>query len=240
MSKKLTLLTLTLLSIGTLLLAACGSSANKTPTPDANLVITQAAQTVAVQLTLNAALTPSPTHTVQPSSTPVPATATQAVQAPPPAAATNTIAPKALPTSAQDNAAFVTDVTVPDGTGATPGITFKKTWRIKNTGVSTWTESYALIWVDGEKMGFPDSVKMPKSVNPGEEVDITADLTAPTKPGSYTSYFRLRNASGQTFKMDGTGDLWVKIVVGGASITPDLTGTATVTPATPTVTSTPK
>jgi hypothetical protein len=133
----------------------------------------------------------------------------------------------------------VADVTIPDGTGAGPGVAFDKTWRIKNTGVTTWTTAYALVWVDGEKMNGPESVSMPNEVRPGETVDITVRLTAPEKSGSYQTYYRLRNASGQYFRLDGSGDLWVKIAVGGASPTPDLTATAGATPNTPTVTFTP-
>jgi hypothetical protein len=120
----------------------------------------------------------------------------------------------------------VEDVTIPDGTGAAPGITFDKVWRIKNTGKTTWTPAYSLVYVDGERMGAPESIPMPKDVRPGETVDISVKLTAPEKTGSHQTFFRLRNAAGQYFRLDGSGDLWVKISVGGASPTPNLTATA--------------
>jgi hypothetical protein len=57
-------------------------------------------------------------------------------------------------------------------------------------------------------------------------------LTAPNTPGTYQTYYRLRNASGQYFRLDGGGDLWVKIIVGlGASATVEPTVTVTLTPA---------
>jgi hypothetical protein len=86
-------------------------------------------------------------------------------------------------------------------------------------------------------MDAPDSIPMPTEVRPGETVDLSVKLTAPTKSGSYQSFFRLRNASGQFFRLDGTGDLWLKIVVGSETATPTPAGTTT--PATPTVTTTP-
>ncbi len=231
-----------------LLFSACGQATQKTPTIDANMIITQAAQTVAAQLTLNppAAATPAPTNPPLPTETspaapagaPAGPTATAGQAAPPPAA-TNTTAPTTAPAASQDAAAFVADVTVPDGTGATPGAQFPKTWRIKNTGQTTWTVAYSLVPIDGDRMGSPDSIPMPSVVRPGDTVDITVNLTAPTKPGSYKTYFRLRNAAGQFFRLDGTGDLWVKIIVGGVTLTPDMTQTLTITPSTPTVTSTP-
>lgn len=220
-----------------LLLASCGPSTTPSPTVNADEVLTQAAGTVAVQLTQNAALTPSPlppTSTPAPTNTQPPAPTASAPTQPP--AATNTTAPGGS-SQGPDSGSFVEDVTIPDGTGAAPGIQFVKTWRIKNTGTTTWTQAYSLAWVDGEKMGAPDSIPMPKDVRPGETVDVSVTLTAPAKTGSYQTFFRLRNASGQYFRLDGSGDLWLKISVGGASPTPDLTMTSSVY--TPTVTSTP-
>jgi hypothetical protein len=217
-----------------LFLVACNMPDKKTtPTPDAKALITQAAQTVAVQLTQSARLTPS----MQPSSSPTPASTIEppkATQPGPtqPAAPTNT--PKATngAGTTPDNASFVADVTVPDGTGATPGAVFEKTWRIKNSGTTTWSAAYSLVWVDGEKMGSPESIAIPKEVRPGETVDISVKLTAPTKAGTYQTFFRLRNANGQYFRLDGTGDLWVKIIVGlGSTNTPN---SQTLTPETPT------
>jgi len=226
-----------LLLCSVVLLAACAPTAPKTPTVNPDDLITQAAGTVAVQLTQNAALTPSPlppTATIAPTNTQAPT----AVPATLPAAETK--APAATSASAQtkDAASFVEDVTIPDGTGAAPGVQFEKIWRIKNTGETTWTTAYSLNWVDGERMGSPDSIPMPKEVRPGETVDISVKLTAPAKSGSYQTFFRLRNAGGQFFRLDGSGDLWVKIAVGGVSPTPDLTETAGAPTASPTVTPT--
>jgi hypothetical protein len=225
-----------LLMLGSVLLAACAPAVPQTPTVDAEALITQAAATVAVQLTLNAALTPSPTptNTPAPTSTVAP-TVESPTQPAPPAAATSTTAPTTnAPVQGDDNASFVEDVTIPDGTGAAPGVQFEKVWRIKNTGKTTWTSAYSLNWVDGERMGAPDSIPMPKEVRPGETVDITVKLTAPSKAGSYQSFFRLRNAAGKFFRLDGTGDLWLKITVGGAAATPDPAATSTPPTATPT------
>lgn len=226
-----------------LLVTACGPSAQKTPTVDANAVITQAAQTVAAQLTQNPppAPTPAPTNPSLPGPTPNEPTPTSAplpAQPTPTSPLPPTTAPTTAAAASQDNASFVADVTIPDGTGAAPGVQFEKTWRIKNTGQTTWTTAYSLVPIDGERMGSPDSIAMPKEVRPGETVEIAVKLTAPTKPGSYQTFFRLRNANGQFFRLDGTGDLWLKIVVGGVTATPNTTQTAEVTPATPTVTPT--
>ena len=221
----------TILLAGIMLLAGCRQAASGTPTVNPEEILTQAAGTAMIQLTEVAALTPSPapaTDTPQPTNTPPP---TQPPAPTEPPAPTNTTAPPSAPvTQGDDNASFVEDVTIPDGTGATPGVKFEKVWRIKNTGVTTWTTSYSLDYIDGERMGAPDRIPMPKEVRPGETVDIAVTLTAPDKPGSYQTFFRLRNANGQYFRLDGTGDLGGKINV-GAGATATVEPTATVDPA---------
>jgi hypothetical protein len=223
-----------------ILLSACTPVSSTTPTPDADTVITQAAQTVAAHLTQN----PPVTSTMAPTNPPLPTETSSGLAptvglptAPPPA--TLTPAPNQTNTQAilQDNASFVADVTIPDGASITPGSQFVKTWRIKNSGKTTWTTSYTLVPIDGERMGSPDSIPMPNEVRPGETADISVNLTAPTKPGNFQTFFRLRNANNQYFRLDGTGDLWFKIVVGSETTTPMFTQTATSVP--PTATSTP-
>jgi hypothetical protein len=219
------------------LLAACQPAAPAVPTPDPEALITEAAATVAVQLTQFALLTPSPapTNTPAPTSTPPPPpTATANQPAPPPAAATNTPPPAGNPGSSADNASFVDDVTVPDGTAIAPGAVFDKVWRIKNTGQTTWTTGYTLVFIDGERMGSPDSIAMPREVKPGETIDISVRLTAPVKTGTFQTFYRLRTSGGQFFRLDGTGDLWVKIMVGSS---PTSTPTGEAVEPTPTPTS---
>jgi hypothetical protein len=213
-----------------LAVTACGPAQPQTPTVDTNLLITQAAATVSAQFTQEAALTPSPTATSTPAPTNPPLPTNTPAQAAPTAASSPT-ATTAQSNPTGDAGSFIADVTVPDGTAALPGSTFNKTWRVKNTGVTTWDTAYTLVVVDGNPMGAPaNGVALPKAVRPGEEVDVTVSLTAPVKPGTYQTYFRFRSASGHFFRLDGTGDLWVKIIVGGAEVTPNLTQTAAYTP----------
>jgi len=111
-------------------------------------------------------------------------------------------------------AQFVTDVTVPDGTSFYWGVTFQKTWRLKNVGTCTWTTSYSLIYVGGDQMSAPSSVSFPQSVAPGQTVDLSVSMTAPNAPGTFIGYWELRSASGSWFGI-GSGyshSFWVKIV----------------------------
>ncbi|HMV28995.1 MAG TPA: NBR1-Ig-like domain-containing protein, partial [Anaerolineales bacterium] len=77
-------------------------------------------------------------------------------------------------------AQFVADVTIPDGTSFAPNTAFKKTWRLKNIGTCAWNSNdVSLIFDSGEKMGAPASLALPTTVNPGQTVDITVDMTSP-------------------------------------------------------------
>jgi len=140
--------------------------------------------------------------------------------------------------AACDRAQFVKDVTVPDGQTFQPGATFSKTWRLKNIGTCTWT-GYSLLFDTGEKMSGPDSAVIPTSVAPGQTVDITVNLTAPsavnTKP--YRGYWKLKSNSNVPFGIGtgGTKSFWVEIKVAGTAVTPvvSVTPGTPVTPATP-------
>jgi len=223
-----------------LLLAACNLPSSQTATPDAAMIITEAAATAAVQLSQTAALNPQASATAPVVATKAPTQPASTVEAP--AAATATAQPTSAPvqSGSGDAASFVADVTAPDDTYAAPGAVFEKIWRIKNTGSTTWTPAYGLIWLQGDKMNSPDKISIPKEVRPGEEVDVSVTLTAPTTAGSHQTYFRLQNASNQTFRLDGSGDLWVKIIVGLPSTsTPTPEGTQTGDP-TPQASETPE
>ncbi|MFZ5912261.1 MAG: NBR1-Ig-like domain-containing protein [Chloroflexota bacterium] len=118
-----------------------------------------------------------------------------------------------------DWAQFIADVTVPDGTSYAPGTAFRKTWRLKNIGSCTWTTSYALVFDSGEKMGAPSAVNFPTSVAPGQTVDLSVDMTAPSSAGHYFSYWKLRNASGAIFGIGSTAykAFWAEIYVSSSA-----------------------
>ena len=120
-----------------------------------------------------------------------------------------------------DRAQFIADVTVPDGTRYDPGATFKKTWRLKNTGTCTWTTSYALVFDTGERMGASASIAFPSSIASGQTVDVTVDMTAPTAPGHYIGYWKFKNAAGALFGIgvNANKSWWVEINVSGTPTT---------------------
>jgi uncharacterized repeat protein (TIGR01451 family) len=121
--------------------------------------------------------------------------------------------------SACDAAGFVADVTIPDGTVFAPGAAMAKTFRLKNVGTCTWSTSYAIVFSSGSKMGAPSVVNLPTSVAPGETVDVTVNMTAPSAPGHYRGNWMLRNASNVLFGVGPTGTwvFFIDIVVSSGS-----------------------
>jgi hypothetical protein len=210
-----------------LLVAACGPGATADPTatqPDAQAVFTAAAQTAEAKMALTAAVTPTslpPTPTGTPTAT-QPVTTTQALTA-------TSTPPGVVAGAGIDLITFVADLTVPDGTTYNPGDTFVKTWRLKNNGSTTWTTAYSLVFISGDQMNGAASTLLTVQVAPGATLDISANLTAPATPGTYTGNWMLRNAGGKNFGLGPIADtpFYVQIVVPGE-----------VTPGTPSVTTT--
>ena len=187
MMKKNTLIPAFLLFM---LVTACSSGAPATATPipvDVNALQTAAVRTVIANITQTAA--------AQPSETPVP-TQTSVPETPTPTA-TPTIS--GSPTVALcDNSIFPNDASVPDGSQMTAGQDFVKTWKVKNTGACSWSTGYQLIHAYGEKLGGL-ATALTTEVLPNTEVEISINLKAPEKSGTYGSYWRLANNNGVPF-----------------------------------------
>jgi hypothetical protein len=94
---------------------------------------------------------------------------------------------------------FAGESRLPDGTEFTPGTAFVKTWQLKNSGTTTWTSAYSLVFAKGERMGGPDSLPLPGTVAPGQTVDLSLNLTAPQKLGAATGFWQLRGPGGALF-----------------------------------------
>ena len=114
---------------------------------------------------------------------------------------------------------FIEDVTIPDEMVMAPGQTFRKVWRIQNSGTCNWTSGYQLVYTGGDAMGNTYAVNLPKPVAPGEIVDVSVDLKAPGAYGSYQSFWKLRSPAGNIFgtaytASEANGGIWVKIIVG--------------------------
>jgi hypothetical protein len=207
-----------------LLLAAC---MGKPASEDPSAAYTKIWEAVASAQTMTAmAVSPTPSLTNTPVFTPtlqatnspqVTATSTK------PTATSTTSAPPqtGINPEACDKADFIGDVTIPDYAVVPAETSFWKTWEIKNLGPCTWTRDYSLVYnsiSDGGSGGVftpPAKVKFPNQVLPGENLDISVEITSPKKPGTYQVYFLLKNDKGYNIPLINVNAylLWVIFVV---------------------------
>jgi hypothetical protein len=124
---------------------------------------------------------------------------------------TQSSAPTKIPLPC-NNAEFVSE-TIDDEMEFIPNASFTKTWRLKNVGTCTWNTNYKLTYVSGDKIGGPASQNLPKNVAPGEQIDISIDLTAPASEGTYQGSWMIADENGQFF----VNNIWVKIKVSPVS-----------------------
>ena len=134
--------------------------------------------------------------------------------------ATPTLAVTA-PADCKVQAVLLEDVTIPDDTLVPAGDIFTKTWRFKNSGTCHWT-GYTINFLAGDRMNAPDSAPIPDTVA-GSTVDISLELTAPTKNGSYSGYFTLKDAEGESLNVGTEKTFWLKIIVGDGEKSPTVT-----------------
>ncbi|GAB4534100.1 MAG: hypothetical protein Fur0018_23810 [Anaerolineales bacterium] len=208
---------LTLLLI-TLLLSACNGKASPTP------------ETPIVPPTDTAAPTPTPAPTDTPAPTNTPTSTPTITLTPTP---TDTPLP---PTNAPDcanQASFVADVTIPDNTTIQAGVTFTKTWRVRNTGTCIWGPDYTLDYYSGNALGFAAPISLPVTI-PGGTIELSLRLQAPADPGAYQGNFVIKNPKGLVMAVDQDSRLWVLL-----NVATDVKGVLTPTP-TPTATPTPE
>jgi len=132
--------------------------------------------------------------------------------------------PVVSPTPCTNDNAFVSDVTVPDGTRVRPGVRVDKVWRLRNAGTCTWGAGYRWVYVSGERMGAPDSVAVP-ATSSGQEVDLRVVFTAPQTPGTYISRWQMQAPAGARFGTVATLSIVVRLPPPTATRTPAVSPT---------------
>jgi hypothetical protein len=107
--------------------------------------------------------------------------------------------PEVAPTpTCVPNLAFLEDLTVPDGSQATPGSTLDKRWRVENNGTCNWDENYRLKLIAGPEMGAePEQALYP--ARSGAQAVLRIIFTAPEEPGPYRSAWQAYDPGGEPF-----------------------------------------
>lgn len=207
-----------------LLLSACNIGKQPEPTPDVGLIFTEAAQTVsaqfAVQQTQTALAAPSPTQ--PPTSTGFPTIAVNGSPiAPlgtplsPLGTPLSTFSPLGSPLGSQtplgvlstpsgplcNDAAYVADITYPDGEVVKGSKAIEKIWRVQNTGTCTWDDGYELVHVLGDALSGKTWELERKSdfLAPGDTKDIGVVMITPSTSGTYSGCWRMRGDNGYYF-----------------------------------------
>lgn len=154
---------------------------------NAHLVTAEASISVTVGSQV-ALLTPTATLVVTtptiPTATALAPTAVPPTAAPPP---TCTLA-----------STFISDVTIPDGTVVAPGSTFVKTWAIQNSGTCNWGGGYNAVLVGGESFNAASPQPIP-AASPGNIINISITMVAPTAPGTHSSIWQIQASNGVLF-----------------------------------------
>lgn len=171
-----------------LILIAC--TANTTPTAPAPGLQTALAPRVTPTPAVAATRTPEPGFTLLPVTplTPVPPTGT--------------------PAPCQNDAEFLSDITVPDFTQVVPGAVIDKRWQMRNIGTCDWGPSYRVVFVEGNSMNAPAEHAL-YPAKAGSEAVVQVNMTAPSAPGDYTGRWQLRDGGGNFFGQV----LFIKITV---------------------------
>jgi len=218
---------LVVLLVISLFLSACNLGQEPEPTPDVGAIFTAAAETVLAQLSVELTQTALavPTVTPLPSVTPIttisanesvaptlPTTAALGGTTPLPtfgigtqssvttlATATPLGGLAVQPTQGCFGAAFVADVTYPDGTVVKKNAWLAKVWSIQNTGTCTWDDGFSLQPVTGDAKGEWVIDTKKEFVEPNEIVEIRIDVKTPDKAGDYGGCWRMLDDSGYYF-----------------------------------------
>ncbi len=209
---------ITKLLAATLIIIMLTSCEYATPTPEVDTEMTAAIDTMVASVfdTQTALVTPAtitstpsytPFPTVTPFYTPVslasptfvyftPTLGSLTPGSPTPTGtlATATINPNLLGVGC-NNLFFIRDVNIPAGTVLRKNQDFTKTWKVQNTGTCDWLYQYSLVLLSGEAFG-DQSTKIQKLVKVNDWTELSVNMTAPNKAGTYTSYWRLSNGQG--------------------------------------------
>jgi len=104
------------------------------------------------------------------------------------------------PTSAicLNNAFFLEDLSLPDGSVVLPGDTLDKRWSVLNSGTCDWGPGYQLVRIGDDSFDGPDELAL-FPARAGATAVWQVILGAPLEPGDYLSRWQARTPEGSLF-----------------------------------------
>ena len=97
-----------------------------------------------------------------------------------------------------DQARFIEDLSVPDGSRVEPGAPIDKRWSVLNSGTCDWGPGYRLIRTDTGSLGGPAELAL-YPARAGEAAIWQVVLTAPREPGQHIASWQARSPGGELF-----------------------------------------
>jgi len=181
------------------------------PLPDLDAVRTESAKTVVAEITVQAALNPSPVPSDEPEApTDIPviaptAMADQASLVQENTATTQPTITSAPTTKPPSNNSSSAEQTIPayrcnllrqapaNGYETTPGANFDVTWAVRNTGTATWeSQTFDFIYLKGDEFHkFADGEDLNDIISTDETHDFFLNMVAPSTPGFYQTWWSL-------------------------------------------------
>lgn len=201
--------------IAVIALSACGPRETPEPTVDINVLSTNAAMTVAVEITQTAMSmpteTPLPTYTPI-SNTPtapvlsIPTIQTGGTGSIPSVGETVPTVPAALPTATlgtTGNACVYAGQNIADGTVFKAGQTADLIWSVTNSGTTTWTTDYSVRFFSGTNFAKAGNTRytLPVAAAPQATAQFPIDITAPSTPGEYKMAWVISDEGDNNFCM---------------------------------------
>ena len=125
----------------------------------------------------------------------------------PTAEAVSTPAAAATPAACLNGMAWVAHLNLDDQNMVAPpvmqpGQAFTKSWRLRNAGTCDWSPDFTLTYRTGTtpaaQMGGSD-LKIGKVVAPGETIDLSINLVAPSASGTYQGVWQMTDAAHTPF-----------------------------------------
>jgi hypothetical protein len=105
------------------------------------------------------------------------------------------------------SAVFVSDVTLPDGCEVVVGSEMVKTWKLRNDGQQAWPQGTALVLKRCKGEFHTSPLPLSRLPNPGEEVEVSATITA-LQPGRGSVCYRVVDNTGAPFGVK----LWADVI----------------------------
>ncbi len=172
------------------ILTACAQNTS-TPTIPFDTAIAATMAEMQTQQAFASTITPY----VPPTETPIPPTFT-----PSPTLALPTFTPTrvtATPSEVYCVSGY-TSPNIPNNTSMKGGSSFTKTFILTNGGQAAWGGDFKAVFVSGEQMNATD-VLLDRVVMPGDSIEVSFNLTAPTPAGDHRANFMLETDKGYKF-----------------------------------------